>query len=72
MEMHWKIRNLIILFKLYKAGPNSLVVRSSRSLTIITDSGESMIKGEWPNENILQYYRRVKEEKKKIKNSAHI
>jgi len=42
-----KVITLVILFKKYKAGPNSIKKRTKRSVMLITTNGDTLVKGKW-------------------------
>lgn len=59
-DMNERIINLIILFHEYKAGPDSIKIKSRRKgLSIVTDEGESFIKGRWRNALFVKYLKKI-------------
>lgn len=57
--MNKKVVNLIILFNEYRAGPDSVKIKSRKGLSIVTDLGKSFIRGKWSDDLFVKYLRKI-------------
>lgn len=62
--MNEKIISLIIFFKEYKGGKNSLRIKSRKGLTYINNDGTSFINGKWEKSVLEKYLPKILKKQK--------